>query len=136
MKFTTKQKIFLTVAFIISLLPLFTIHYGVKGINEIYGWKANLLPIGLPAVLLFFVGLWTPLKNATLSKLLGFIGALGMVVSELINLIFTHLPGEGINLSYAFEHATTFYWVSLMVSVLIVFIYCCVLSLTKNRKKR
>lgn len=136
MKFTTKQKIFLTVAFVVSLLPLFAIHYGVKGINEIYGWRCNLLPIGLPAVIIYFVGLWAPLKNATLSKLLGFIGALGMVVSELVGFIFMHLPGEGINLSYAFEHATVYFWISLMVSILMVFIYCCVLSLTKNRKKR
>lgn len=136
MKFTTKQKIFLTVAFIVSLLPMFAIHYGVKGVNEIYGWRCNILPIGLPALLIFFVGLWAPLKNATLGKILGLIGAIGMVVSELIGFIFMHLPGEGINLKYAFEHASLFFWISLMVSVLMVFIYCCVLSLTKNHKKR
>jgi len=135
MKFTTKQKIFLTVAFVVSLLPMFPLHYGVKDINEIYGWQANLL-IGLPAAIIYFVGLWAPLKSATLSKILGFVGAFGMVVSELVGFIFMHLPGEGINLKYAFEHATAFFWLSLLVSVLMVFIYCCVLSLTKNRKKR
>lgn len=136
MHFTFKQKIFLTIAFIVSLLPLFAIHYGVKDINAVYGWKVNLLPIGLPAMLLFFLGLWAPIKSANLSKILSLIGAIGMVVSEIVNLIFMHLPGEGINLKYALEHATIFYWLSLMVSILLVFIYCCVLSLTKNRKKR
>lgn len=136
MNFTLKQKIFLTVTFIVSLLPLFAIHYGVRGINEIYGWKVNLLPIGLPAMLLFFLGLWAPIKSASLRKILSLIGVIGMVVSEIVNLIFMHLPGEGINLKYALEHATTFYWISLMVSIMMVFIYCCVLSLTKNRKKR
>ena len=130
MNFTTKQKIFLSITFIVSLLPLFAIHYGVKDINAIYGWKANLLPIGLPAILLFFLGLWAPIKSASL------VGVIGMVISEIIGLIFMHLPGEGINLSYALEHATIFFWISLMVSIMMVFIYCCILSLTKNRKKR
>ncbi len=136
MKFTLKQKIFLTIAFIVSLLPLFAIHYGVKDINELYGWQANLLPIGLPAILIYFVGLWAPLKGDKLGKILSLVGCVGMVLSEVVGFVFTHLPGDGINLKYAFEHATTFFWISLMVSILMVFIYCCVLSLTKNRKKR
>lgn len=135
MKFTLKQKIFLTVAFIVSLLPMFAIHYGVRDLNEVYGWQVNLLPIGLPAAILFFVGLWAPL-SATLGKILSLVGAVGVVASEVIGFIFMHLPGDGINLKYAFEHASLFFWVNLMVSILMVFIYCCVLSLTKNRKKR
>ena len=135
MQFTFKQKLFLTIIFIISLLPLFAVHYGTRGVNELYGWAVNPL-ITIPSILIYFVGLWAPLPGKQLGKILGLLGTIGMVTAGVVGFIFMSRPDGLFDLSYALKHATAFFWLSLMVSALMVFIYGCVLSLTKTRKRR
>ena len=78
-----KKKIILSIAFIISLLPMFLNQYGeLKGVQEITGLINLLNPIGMVSVILFAVGVWFPFKEQVVGKSLGALGTIGIVVSD------------------------------------------------------
>ena len=59
-----KKKSILTIAFIISLLPMLLSQYGgMKGVQEISGLMNLLSPIGIISALLFIIGVWGAFKN-------------------------------------------------------------------------
>ena len=67
-----KKKVILSVAFLISLLPMLMNQYGgLKGVQEITGLINLLNPIGIISVLLFALGVWVPLKKQALNTLFG-----------------------------------------------------------------
>ena len=64
-----KKKIILSIAFLISLLPmLFNQYGGLKGVQEITGLINLLNPIGIVSVILFVLGVWFPSRNELLVK--------------------------------------------------------------------
>ena len=68
-----KKKIILSIAFSISLLPMFLNQYGgLKGVQEITGLINLLNPIGMVSVIMFAVGVWFPFKEQVVGKSLGF----------------------------------------------------------------
>ena len=78
-----KRKIILSVAFIISLLPMFLNQYGgLKGVQEITGLINLLNPIGMVSLILFAVGVWFPFKKQVFGTNLGALGTIGIVVSD------------------------------------------------------
>lgn len=78
-----KKKLLLTVAFIISLLPMLLNQYGGrKGVQEITGLINLLNPIGLAAAATFFVGVWVQFQKKTVNTVLGALGCIGIVSSE------------------------------------------------------
>lgn len=65
-----KKKVILTIAFVISLLPMLLNQYGgMKGVQEISGLGNLFNPIGLVAVLLFIIGVWVSFKDVKIRKL-------------------------------------------------------------------
>ena len=79
-----KKKIILTIAFLISLLPMLLNQYGgMKGVQEISGLINLFNPIGIISVLLFIIGVWVSLKNKEINKILGALGTIGIVISEM-----------------------------------------------------
>ena len=65
-----KKKIILTIAFLISLLPMLLDQYGgMKGVQEISGLINLFNPIGIISVLLFIIGVWVSLKNKKINKI-------------------------------------------------------------------
>ena len=59
-----KKKIILTIAFLISLLPMLLDQYGgMKGVQEISGLINLFNPIVIISVLLFIIGVWVSLKK-------------------------------------------------------------------------
>ena len=64
-----KKKVILSVAFLISLLPMLMNQYGgLKGVQEITGLINLLNPIGIISVVLFVLGVWNTLKKEALSS--------------------------------------------------------------------
>ena len=58
-----KKKIVLTIAFLISLLPMLLNQYGrKKGVQEISGLVNLFNSIGIISVVLFIIGVWVSLK--------------------------------------------------------------------------
>ena len=78
-----QKKLILSVAFLISLLPMLLNQYGgMKGVQEISGLINLTNPIGMIALVLFAIGVWAPLKKKNTGKMLGALGVIGIVVSD------------------------------------------------------
>ncbi len=87
-----KKKIILSVLFIISLAPMLLNQYGsARGVQEISGLINLFNPIGIISTILFIIGVWIPFKNKRINKILGFIGVLGIVISEIYNFFTWHV---------------------------------------------
>lgn len=121
-----KKKWILTISFIISLLPMLLNQYGgMKGVQEISGLINLFNPIGITSVLLFIIGVWIPLKNNKINKVLGGLGVIGIVVSEIYK-FFTwnilNITGE-MNVHNSIEFAFPEFYVGLVISLIMVIIY-------------
>ena len=121
-----KKKWILSAAFLTSLLPMLLHQYGgAKGVQEISGLINLLNPIGLVSVLCFAMGVWMPLGDAKAGKLLGALGVIGMVVSE-IRQFFTWyvmtVTGES-TLAHSIRFAFPEFYIGLAVSLAMVAAY-------------
>lgn len=121
-----KKKIILTITFVISLLPMLLNQYGrLKGVQEISGLINLCNPIGIVAVLLFIIGVWTPFKNKKINKILGGFGVVGIVISEIYNFSTWHImtiTGE-MSIHNSFEFAFPEFYVGLVISLIMVVVY-------------
>ena len=121
-----KKKIVLSVAFIISLLPMLLNQYGgLKGVQEITGLINLLNPIGIASVVLFIVGVWVPMKKPGFNKVMGILGTVGIVISEIYKFLTWHvmnITGE-INLKHSMQLAFPEFYIGLIVSIIMIVVY-------------
>ena len=121
-----KKKIVLTVAFIISLLPMLMNQYGgLKGVQEITGLINLFNPIGIISVALFIMGVWMPFKDLFISKILGSLGTVGIVASEIYQFFTWHvmtITGE-ISIQNSIEFAFPEFYIGLAVSLVMIVVY-------------
>lgn len=121
-----KRKIILSVAFIISLLPMFLNQYGgLKGVQEITGLINLLNPIGMVSVILFAVGVWFPFKKRVFGTNLGALGTIGIVVSEIYKFFTWHvmnITGE-VSIHKSIRFAFPEFYIGLIISILMVVTY-------------
>ena len=121
-----KKKTILSVAFVVSLLPMLMNQYGgKKGVQEITGLVNLLNPIGIIAVVLFVIGVWVPFKKEILGKVLGALGVIGIVAAEVYKFFTWHvltITGE-----LSFRHSIRFafpeFYIGLAVSMAMVITY-------------
>ena len=120
------KKITLTVAFIISLLPMLMNQYGgLRGVQEITGLINLLNPMGIVSVILFVVGVWMPFKKQTIGKILGTLGTIGIVISEIYKFFTWHvmtITGE-VSIHNSIEFAFPEFYIGLMVSLVMIVAY-------------
>lgn len=124
-----KKKIILTIAFLISLLPMLLNQYGgMKGVQEISGLINLFNPIGIISVLLFIIGVWVSLKNKKINKIFGALGTIGIVVSEIYE-FFTwyikNITGK-MSIHNSIEFAFPEFYVGLLISLIMIFVYLCI----------
>lgn len=128
-----KNKIKLTIAFALSLLPMLLSQYGgMRGMQEISGLINLTNPIGLLALVLFLVGVWAPFENKRTGWAMGILGTIGMVISEIYNYFTWHvltITWE-ISLKNSILLAFPEFYLGLVVSVLMVVVY---LLITKKQ---
>ena len=121
-----KKKIILSIAFIISLLPMFLNQYGeLKGVQEITGLINLLNPIGMVSVILFAVGVWFPFKEQVVGKSLGALDTIGIVVSEIYKFFTWHvmnITGE-VSIHKSIRFAFPEFYIGLIISILMVVTY-------------
>ena len=121
-----KKKSILSAAFAISLLPMLLNQYGgSKGVQEITGLINLLNPIGMIAVALFLIGVWTPFKEEIIGKVLGALGCIGIVVSEVYQFFTWHvqtITGE-VSLQHSIRFAFPEFYIGLAVSLAMVAAY-------------
>ena len=130
-----KRKATLTVAFIISLAPMLLSQYGgMRGVQEISGLINLTNPIGLLALVIFLVGVWGPFENKITGWILGLLGTIGMVISEIYNYLTWYvltITGES-SLEYSMMFAFPEFYIGLAVSIVMVFAY---VVITKKQKR-
>ena len=121
-----KKKILLTIAFIISLLPMLMNQYGgMKGVQEITGLINLFNPIGVSAAVLFFIGVWVAFTKSKINHILCVLGTSGMVVSEIYKFFTWHvltITGE-ISFKHSIRFAFPEFYVGLVVSCMMVVAY-------------
>ena len=121
-----KKKTVLSGAFIISLLPMLLNQYGgMKGVQEITGLINLLNPVGIISVVLFAMGVWMPLKKSMFNKVLGAMGTIGIVISEIYKFFTWHvmtITGE-ISFRNSLMLAFPEFYVGLVVSLAMVVAY-------------
>ena len=122
-------------AFVISLLPMILNQYGgMRGVQEISGLGNLFNPIGLVAVLLFIIGVWVSFKNKKINKILGGLGTIGIVVSEIYNFFTWHIltiTGE-MSLQNSIEFAFPEFYIGFAISVVMVIFYFCIDKIVKE----
>lgn len=125
-----KKQCILSAAFLVSLMPMLLNQYGgMKGVQEITGMinllSPNVFPIGIIAVVLFFVGVWAPFEKKSTGKVLGVLGVIGIVAAEIYTFFTWHvltITGE-VSMQHSLEFAFPEFYLGLAVSVLMVVAY-------------
>ena len=118
-----KKKTILSVAFVVSLLPMLMNQYGgKKGVQEITGLVNLLNPIGIIAVVLFVIGVWVPFKKEIVGKVLGALGVIGIVAAEVYKFFTWHvltITGE-LSFQHSIRLAFPEFYIGLVVSLAMV----------------
>lgn len=121
-----KKKTILSLAFVTSLLPMLLNQYGgLKGVQEITGLINLCNPIGILSVVLFAVGVWFPFKNQLIGKILGALGTLGIIASEIYKFFTWHvmtISGE-ISIQHSIRFAFPEFYFGLVVSLFMAVAY-------------
>ncbi|MFR5507964.1 MAG: hypothetical protein ACLTKT_01955 [Clostridia bacterium] len=130
-----KKKNILSIIFIFSLLPMFLKQYGgAKGVQEISGIGNLLNPIGIISFILFFMGIWLPLKNKKTNKILGGLGVIGIVISEIYQFLTWHIQnitGE-LNIQNSINFAFPEFYIGLVISLIMVVAYFVIDKIVKE----
>ena len=121
-----KKKIILSVAFVISLLPMLMNQYGgMRGVQEITGLINLLNPIGIISVVLFIIGVWLSFKKPIINTVLGALGTIGIVISEIYKFFTWHvmtITGE-ISIQNSIQLVFPEFYIGLAVSLIMVVAY-------------
>lgn len=121
-----KKKIILSVAFVISLLPMLMNQYGgMRGVQEITGMINLLNPLGIISVVLFVIGVWASFKKPIINTVLGTLGTIGIVISEIYKFFTWHvmtITGE-ISIQNSIQLAFPEFYIGLAVSLIMVIAY-------------
>lgn len=120
------KQVILTILFIISLMPMLLYQFGgMRGVQEISGLIILLSPITIVSIILFFLGIWFKFKNKKTNKILGGIGVVGIVISEIYEFFTWYTIGitKDINLYNSVNLAFPEFYIGLLISIIMVFIY-------------
>lgn len=130
-----KKKIKLTIAFLVSLLPMLLNQYGgKKGVQEISGLINLLNPIGIISVLLFIMGVWISFKNKKTNKILGALGTIGIVVSEIYQFFTWHIMNitGRMSIHNSIKFAFPEFYIGLVISLIMIFYYFSIDKIVKE----
>ena len=120
------KKIILSIAFVVSLLPMFLNQYGgLKGVQEITGLINLLNPIGIASVGLFVAGVWVPFKKQMVNMIVGLLGTIGIVTSEIYKFFTWHvmtITGE-VSIQHSIRLAFPEFYFGLVVSIIMIAAY-------------
>lgn len=120
------KQVILTILFIMSLMPMLLYQFGgMRGVQEISGLIILLSPITIVSIILFFLGIWFKFKNKKTNKILGGIGVIGIVISEIYEFFTWYTIGitKDINLYNSINLAFPEFYIGLLISIIMVFIY-------------
>ena len=120
------KQVILTILFIMSLMPMLLYQFGgMRGVQEISGLIILLSPITIISIILFLFGIWFKFKNKNTNKILGGVGVIGIVISEIYEFFTWYTIGitKDINLYNSINLTFPEFYIGLLISVIMVFIY-------------
>lgn len=120
------KQVILTILFIMSLMPMLLYQFGgMRDVQEISGLIILLSPITIVSIILFFLGIWFKFKNKKTNKILSGIGVVGIVISEIYEFFTWYTIGitKDINLYNSINLAFPEFYIGLLISIIMVFIY-------------
>lgn len=120
------KQVILTILFIMSLMPMLLYQFGgMRGVQEISGLIILLSPITIISIILFLFGIWFKFKNKITNKILGGVGVIGIVISEIYEFFTWYTIGitKDINLYNSVNLAFPEFYIGLLISIVMVFIY-------------
>ena len=129
------KQVILTILFIMSLMPMLLYQFGgMRGVQEISGLIILLSPITIISIILFLFGIWFKFKNKKTNKILGGIGVIGIVISEIYEFFTWYTIGitKDINLYNSINLAFPEFYIGLLISIIMVFIYFFIDKIVKN----
>ena len=129
------KQVILTILFIMSLMPMLLYQFGgMRGVQEISGLIILLSPITIVSIILFFLGIWFKFKNKMTNKILGGIGVIGIVISEIYEFFTWYTIGitKDINLYNSINLTFPEFYIGLLISIIMVFIYFFIDKIVKN----
>lgn len=129
------KQVILTILFIMSLMPMLLYQFGgMRGVQEISGLIILLSPITIVSIILFFLGIWFKFKNKKTNKILGGIGVVGIVISEIYEFFTWYTIGitKDINLYNSINLAFPEFYIGLLISIIMVLIYFFIDKIVKN----
>lgn len=129
------KQVILTILFIMSLMPMLLYQFGgMRDVQEISGLIILLSPITIVSIILFFLGIWFKFKNKKTNKILGGIGVVGIVISEIYEFFTWYTIGitKDINLYNSINLAFPEFYIGLLISIIMVFIYFFIDKIIKN----
>ena len=121
-----KKKMLLSIIFILILIQMCFSQYGsAKGVEEVSGIINLTNPLGIIAVILYFAGIWINFKKEKINKCLPYIGMVGIILSELINLLTWGYPNTSYldGIKNCFSRVFPMFYVGLIISVILIFVY-------------
>ena len=121
-----KKKMLLSIIFILSLIPMCFSQYGsAKGVEEVSGIINLTNPLGIVAVILYFAGILINFKKEKINKCLPYIGMVGIILSELINLLTWGYPSTSYldGIKNCFSRVFPMFYVGLIISVILIFVH-------------
>ena len=88
-----KKKLILTFSFILSLMPMVLSQYGaIRGVEEISGLYNLKNPIGILAILCYFIGVWNSHMERKNREFFSYVGVIGIVIAELYTYVMIQIP--------------------------------------------
>lgn len=111
------KQVILTILFIMSLMPMLLYQFGgMRDVQEISGLIILLSPITIVSIILFFFGIWFKFKNKKTNKILGGIGVVGIVISEIYEFFTWYTIGitKDINLYNSINLAFPEFYIGLL----------------------
>lgn len=106
----------------------------MKGVQEISGLINLFNPIGIISVLLFIIGVWVSLKNKKINKILGALGTIGIVISEIYKFFTWHIMSitGKMSIHNSIEFAFPEFYIVLVSSLIMIFVYLCIDKIVKE----
>lgn len=132
-----KRKFFLTIAFLISLIPMVANQFGTRGLGERGGWINLINPICIIAIILFLIGTWFPFKKERTSHILSIIGVFGIVAGEIVTFLCWYCFADlgDFSMQNAFHYALPEFYLGLVTSTLMVVTYFCTICAIDEAQK-
>ena len=85
-------------------------------------------------MLVFFAGVWASFENEKINKILGILGTIGIVVSEIYEFLTWHIMNitGKMSIQNSIEFAFPEFYVGLLISLIMIFVYLCIDKIVKE----